>query len=257
MERALSEASLDTRFLTLEVSAEDIGPAVHGMRAMGMRGAMLFAPHRRSVMPHLDSLTDRASYVEEVNLLMREGKQLVGDHIVGMAVHHSLGNDIDVTKLNVLILGAGAAARSVAFEFASHGARNIFVVNRTAEPGERLVATLGQRFDANIQFQQWVSDIRPGDEPGVIVLAASMDVESGQGRVPIELAQVAPGSYLVDMRPCVSRTKLLDDATAQGLNVVTGLDVQISEAMIAFQRWTGVRPDPTLMRDALEEFLLI
>ena len=257
MERALEEASLDTRVLTLEVAVDDIEPAMQGMRAMRMRGALLLPPHRAAVNPYLDCLTDRAQFVGEVNLVVRNGQQLEGDHIVGTAVRDSLGSDCDLASLHVTILGAGAAARSVAIEFASHGANSMTIVNRTSESGTQLVETLGQQFDIHAEFKQWVSDIRPQDGMNVVVLAAAMDESSGRARVPIELDPIAENSTIVDMRPSTSPTRLIDDCQARNLNVVTGLDVQISEASIAFYRWTGIEPNRAVMRDALEEFLLI
>jgi len=64
MERAFAEAGLDWRYLTLEVSPEDLGDAVRGFRAMGFRGGNFTIPHKVTVLRYLDALSEAARIIK-------------------------------------------------------------------------------------------------------------------------------------------------------------------------------------------------
>src|SRR6516225_5040867 len=72
MEKALARAGLDWRYLTLEVAPEQLPDAMRGARAMGFRGGNLTMPHKVTVLPLLDELTESARLIGAVNCWKRE-----------------------------------------------------------------------------------------------------------------------------------------------------------------------------------------
>jgi shikimate dehydrogenase len=53
------------------------------------------------------------------------------------------------------------------------------------------------------------------------------------------------------------KTWLLRVAAERGCRTLDGLGMLVNQAAISFKTWTGIVPDATVMRDALEEFLEI
>ena len=60
IEQAIRQASVDVRFLTFEVSIDDFGDAMRGIRALGLRGVKITAPPREAVLQYGDRPTDHA-----------------------------------------------------------------------------------------------------------------------------------------------------------------------------------------------------
>ena len=76
MEKSFVHHGLDWRYLTLEVSPENLGEAIRGVRALGFRGANITKPHKVPVLEYLDRLTDAAALIGAVNCIVRDGQQL-------------------------------------------------------------------------------------------------------------------------------------------------------------------------------------
>ena len=116
MEKAFAKAGLDWRYLTLEVPPEGLADAIRGMRAMGFRGCNLTIPHKVTVVPLLDRLSDAAKLMGAVNCVQRVEDELIGENTDGKGFVESLSGVIDPAGKNVVLLGAGGAARAIAIE---------------------------------------------------------------------------------------------------------------------------------------------
>ena len=142
MEKAFSQASLDWRYLTLEVPPGQLAPAVQGMRAMGFRGGNFTIPHKVAVIQHLDGLSPAAELMGAVNCVNRSGDKLIGENTDGKGFVQSLREITDPKDKRVVILGAGGAARAIAVELGLSGAAEITIVNRSLQRGEELAGLL-------------------------------------------------------------------------------------------------------------------
>src|SRR5690606_20285038 len=90
MERAFAALDLDWRYLTLEVSPENLGDAIRGMRAMGFRGGNITKPHKVAVIQYLDGTSEAAGLIGAVNCIDRQGDQLIGENTDGKGFVQSL-----------------------------------------------------------------------------------------------------------------------------------------------------------------------
>jgi shikimate dehydrogenase len=90
----------------------------------------------------------------------------------------------------------------------------------------------------------------------IVVNATSIglfpDVEA---RVPLDVQSLRPGMVVADVIGNPPRTRLIRDAEARGATVLDGLGMLVNQGVIAIRHWTGVDPDPAVMRAALEDAL--
>ena len=256
MEKAFTAAGLDLRFLTLEVSPSHLEDAVRGIRAMGLRGAILLAPHATAAAACLDDLSPSARLTGMVDLIDRDGDRLIGDNSLGKGLLELTRESMDPAGKQVVLLGAGRGARAVAVELALAGAGEIVIINRTAESGQELAELLDEQAGARSRFVHWVGDFTTPEETALVVQATSIGSDDASVRIPLNLDGLPAHAVVVDMRLPPSN-KFLRDASARGLVVLDGLDVMVSQAAIAFRCWTGIEPDKNVMHDALEEFLML
>ena len=64
---------------------------------------------------------------------------------------------------------------------------------------------------------------------------------------------LAPDMIVADVIPNPPRTRLIDDATSRGCTVIDGHGMLVGQGRIGIEYWTGVDPDETVMRRALED----
>ncbi|MCA8983490.1 MAG: shikimate dehydrogenase [Planctomycetaceae bacterium] len=258
MEAAYRHHGLAWRYLTIEVSPEDLPAAVQGMRAMNFRGGNLTIPHKVAVIPLLDRLSEAAKLMGAVNCIVREGSELVGENTDGKGFVESLQAVCSPVGKRIVMLGAGGAARAMSVELALAGAREITIVNRSRERGETLVQLLNgpvrERVDITAQFVPWEGDYEVPAETDVLINATSIglypDVEA---RIPLRLETITPRMVVADVIPNPPETRLVREARALGCQVLDGLGMLVNQGVIGFRLWTGVTPDAAVMRRALEE----
>ena len=254
IESAFRHHGLDWRYLSIEVGPEGLGDAVRGLKAMGFRGGNLTIPHKVAVIEHLDRLTDAAALMGAVNCIVREGDELVGENTDGKGFVESLAEVTDPSGKQVVILGAGGAARAITVELALAGASGFVVVNRSVQRGQELVNLLNDQDLAEARFVAWDGDYAVPDSTDVVINATSIglfpDIEA---RVPLDISTLSPPMIVADVIPNPPRTRLVLDAENAGCTVIDGLGMLVNQGVIGLKAWTGIDPDPGVMRAALEE----
>jgi shikimate dehydrogenase len=255
MEKAFVAAGLDWRYLTLEVSPEKLADAVCGLRALGFKGANFTIPHKVAVIPLLDELSPAAEMMGAVNCMNRVGDKLVGENTDGKGFVQSLREFGELTGKQVVILGAGGAARAIAVELGLSGVGDITIVNRSAIRGEELAALLRDRVKVSAQFVLWEGDYAIPAEADIVINATSIGLGDAAARVPIDVESLRPELIVADVIFNPPQTWLLRTAADHGCRTLDGLGMLVNQAVIGFRIWTGIEPDAAVMREALEEFL--
>lgn len=256
-EKAFAAAGLDWRYLTLEVSPENLGDAVRGMKAMGFRGGNFTIPHKVAVIPYLDGLSEAAAMMGAVNCAYRDGDKLLGENTDGKGFVQSLSGIVDPAGKRVTILGAGGAARAIGVELGLSGVADITVVNRSAPRGEELASLLRERTKIAASFAPLNGQLAVPLETDIFINATSIGLNEESARVPVALESLRPGLIVADVVFNPAETRLLAEAKENGCHVLDGLGMLVNQAVISFKIWTGIAPDAAVMREALEEFLAI
>jgi shikimate dehydrogenase len=254
IEAAFRRHGLDWRYVQFEIEPEQLADAVRGMRAMGFRGGNVTTPHKVAIVKHLDRIAESASMMGAVNCIVRRGKELVGENTDGKGFVQSLRGVTDPAGKRVVMLGAGGAARAIGVELALAGARSLTVVNRSKERSRELAELLRTKAKAAAEAVAWDGDYKVPSDADVVVNATSIGLfPDVQARVPLDLSTLAPRMVVADVIPNPPETRLLRDAQARGCTTLDGLGMLVNQGVIGFKAWTGIDPDPGVMRKALED----
>ncbi len=261
MEKAFAACGLDWRYLTLEVPAENLEDAVRGMKAMGFHGGNFTMPHKQTVIPLLDGLSEAAAMMGAVNCVNRVDDpaggepKYVGENTDGKGFVQSLRELTDPAGKQIAILGAGGAARAIAVELAIAGAGEITIVNRTAEHGQELVDLLTDKAKVAAKYIPWTGDYEVEEATDVLINGTSIGLFNGDEPVPINYDSLNKTTVVADVVFNPPNTYFLREARQRGCQTLDGLGMLVNQAVIGFKIWTGVDPDPVVMREALEEYL--
>ena len=253
VEAAYRHHKLDWRYLTIEVGPDDLEEAVRGAMVMGFQGFNCTIPHKVKVIEYLDDLGESASLMGAVNCVVRTDGKWIGENTDGKGFVSSLQELTDPKGKKVVIFGAGGAARAISVEVALAGASQITIVNRSSERGEELTTLLQEKLPCATSFSPWESTYSIPAETDVVINATSIglfpDVDA---RINFDPDTLLPNMVVADVIPNPPSTNLVKDARAKGCPVIDGLGMLVNQGVIGIRHWTGIDPDPKIMRAALE-----
>ena len=253
VEAAYRHHKLDWRYLTIEVGPDDLEEAVRGAMVMGFQGFNCTIPHKVKVIEYLDDLGESASLMGAVNCVVRRDGKWIGENTDGKGFVSSLQELTDPKGKKVVIFGAGGAARAISVEVALAGASQITIVNRSSERGEELTTLLQEKLPCATSFSPWESTYSIPAETDVVINATSIglfpDVDA---RINFDPDTLLPNMVVADVIPNPPSTNLVKDARAKGCPVIDGLGMLVNQGVIGIRHWTGIDPDPKIMRAALE-----
>jgi shikimate dehydrogenase len=256
VEAAYRHHGIDARYLNCEVAPDALGDAVRGARALGWAGFNCSIPHKVAVIEHLDGLGDSAAVIGAVNCAVRRDGRYVGENTDGAGFLEALRQVADPAGRTLVVLGAGGAARAIAVEAALAGAAAITIVNRDRNRGAELVALLRGATDTRAELTVWDRPYRVPAETDILVNATSVglfpDVDA---RLDLDPDGLRPGMVVADVIPNPPRTRLIREAEARGCVVLDGLGMLVNQGAIAIRHWTGIDPDPAVMRQTVAGIL--
>jgi len=257
IERAFAAAGLDWRYLTLEVSPDQLGDAVRGLKAMGFVGGNFTIPHKVAVVELLDDLTEAAALMGAVNCVYRDGDKLVGENTDGKGFVQSLREATEPEGKRVVVLGAGGAARAIAVEMGLNKAARIEIVNRDPDRGQELASLLNDKVGIDAEFTLWKGNYDVDEATDILINATSVGMHDAKARLAVNVKTLQEKMVVADVIFNPPQTRLLRNAAERGCTTVDGLGMLVNQGVVGFKIWTGVDPDTTVMREALEEFLML
>lgn len=257
-EAAFAAAGLNWRYLTIEVAPSDLGAAVAGARALGLRGFNLTIPHKVAVMQHLDDIAPEARAIGAVNTVRRDGNRLIGENTDGKGFLRGVRQDagVDPRGKRVVLLGAGGAARAIATELALAGVSEIVVVNRSPHRGEQMTGDLQRSAPCAVRLEYWKDAFTVPPGVDILVNATPIGLYPDVDAMPdVDLSQASPSTLVCDAVFNPPETRLLLAAKARGLPVLDGLSMLVYQGVIGFELWTGRTAPEAVMKAALREAL--
>lgn len=231
-------------YLAFEV--QDPGGALTGMRALKIQGLSVTIPHKRAVMDHLDEIEPLALEIGAVNTVaLREGR-LIGFNTDCQGAVSALSERLPPAGRRAAVLGAGGAARAVAFGLLRAGAI-VSIFNRDRERGERLAAALGVAYAPLDTFD--------GSRFDILVNATAAGMAPLTEALPVAPDSLHPGLLVMDIVYNPLETRLLSAARRKGCATVDGLEMFVRQGARQLEIWTGRRAPLATMRQAALQIL--
>jgi len=246
---AFAHCGLDVRYELWDTEPEALAGRVVSLRDGAILGANVTIPHKEAVIPHLDELGGQSARVGAVNTIVNRSGRLFGFNTDGPGFVAALRNEaaFDPAGKSILLLGAGGAARGIAFALAEARVESLGIWNRTPARASRLA------IDVNAALAS-VHTARASDPSGYdcVVNCTSVGMEGGrnEGEIPCDLSLARPGALAVDIVYKPAETAFLRAAGSHGLHTLGGLPMLIYQGALAFELWTGVTAPVDVMFEA-------
>jgi shikimate dehydrogenase len=249
---AFSHLGLDFVFLAFHVKAADLENAIRGMRGLGIHGLNVTMPHKTAVIGCLDEVDFTVRFLDSANTILNRDGKLSGFSTDGVGALKALSeNGVDLPGKKVLLLGAGGAAKAIAFALVQE-VGELAILNRSAEKAEELAETLGHMFNRKVVGAALSPDavktkLRDSD---VLVNATSAGMKPNLSQSVVAPEALRPDLAVMDIVYNPVETKLAKDAKAAGAKVVSGVEMLIYQGAASFEIWTGKQAPIEVMRKA-------
>ncbi len=248
-EAAFDHCGLDVHYERWDTPADALETRIRMLRSGDVLGANVTIPHKEAVIPFLDELGGLSARVGAVNTIVNREGRLFGFNTDGPGFVAALKNEsaFDPAGKTLLLLGAGGAARGIAFALGEAHAAQVSIWNRSAERAYRLIAQLsaaGVRADWQAAPEPW------GYDCIVNCTSVGMEGTGTEGTAPRDFTRAKPEALAVDIVYKPEVTSFLEAAAARGLRTLGGLPMLIYQGALAFELWTGVPAPVDVMFDA-------
>lgn len=251
--RGFEVCGLNMYYVAFEVDPLCLEAALKGMAALSFAGFNITLPFKEVVLPFLDSVHVEAEMIGAVNTVVIKGGQFHGYNTDGIGFLNSLQEKgINAAGKNILLIGAGGAARAVAVSLALQGAESIIIANRTVSRARELcnkVSSIGVNCRAvsteNINEEVNLKTIN------FVVNATPVGMYCSDDDIIFPVSELPPGSAVCDL-VYGQKTRLLQEAANFGHTAVDGSGMLLYQGTEAFRLLTGHEPPVQAMRQALD-----
>jgi shikimate dehydrogenase len=229
---AFRELGLNVVYVAFEVA--DLAQAVAGLRGLAIPGVSVTIPFKEEIIPMLDELEPKAAKIGAVNTVVNRDGILTGHNTDWLGALAALEEKTEITGQHVLILGAGGAARAIAFAILEKG-------------GQVAVTDVDRDKALALSRKLWVEVVAPdylGEYPAeVLINATPVGMEPKSGDIPLDPALLGNFRVVMDIVYKPLETRLLQEARTRGCQVIDGLRMLIHQGAAQFELWTG-KPAP-------------
>lgn len=249
----------DFSYERIETDCESLRSTVQRLIGEGYNGFNCTMPLKTDIAQLADCVSDEARVLSSANtIVIREGKLQAyttdGEGIL-LAVRRGFGDfnksvEECVKGKNVLLLGAGGAARSAALSLKNAGAE-LAVANRTLESAYALGDMLGAPIRCLPLERKILCDAARGAD--ILINCTAMGMSGKAEFEYLDFVDALPlEAMVIDAVYNPLETALLGKARGRGLSAISGLWMLIYQGAAAFEKWSGIRPDEDACARAFE-----
>jgi shikimate dehydrogenase len=249
---AFKHLKLDFVFLAFRVKAADLDNAMRGVRGLGIRGLNVTMPHKIAVIRYLDEADSNVRSLGSANTILNDAGKLSGFNTDGVGALHALReNGVNPEGKNVLLLGAGGAAKAIAYALAQD-AGALCILNRVPEKAAVLADALNRVFSKEVVGGVLSpSAVQKNlQEADILINTASVGMHPNVNQSLVAPQWLKPDLAVMDIVYNPVETKLAKDAKAAGARVISGVEMLLYQGAASFQIWTGHAAPIEVMRTA-------
>lgn len=253
---AFQKLGLDYIYVAFRVEKSMLKMAVDGVRALNIRGLNVTIPHKVEIIKYLDKVDELAEKIGAVNTVVNEGGKLIGYNTDGPGAIKALQDKGFYPKgKRVLMLGAGGAARAIAYYVAKEEPSEIIILNRNVERALEVSGKIGSEMDIACKAAKLDEDnIKKAlEKTDLLINCTSVGMFPKVNETLVPKAFLKKDMTVMDIVYNPIYTRLLREAADVGCNIIFGLDMLVKQAALSFEIWTGIKaPVEEMRRTALE-----
>ncbi len=256
----------DYVYLPFPIHPDDLKDAIAGFKAIGLRGFNITIPHKQTIIPLLDEISDVARAIGAVNTVWygdrSNGEQgWCGTNTDAVGFLSPLkAIEKDWSNTRAIILGNGGASRAVVAACYQLGCKRISIVGRNPEKLALFAESWATSPDIATRLKVMTCDELPVQLPkaGLVVNATPVGMHPKVEESPLndeEIELMRKDAIAYDLIYSPRPTKFLQQAAAARLATIDGLEMLVQQGAAALEIWLGQPAPVDIMRQSLLDYL--
>lgn len=252
----ISALGLDYIYMAQHVGRGQAAQWLQAAKTAGYAGFNATMPHKLDLVPLMDHLDQDAQLYGAVNTVAIRDGVAYGYNTDGRGFLQSLLDaGIQPQGRNVVILGAGGAAKSVSLKLVQQGAASVHICNRTVSKAEELCSAVPDVMKAAPMDASTLERLLP--DADLLINCTSMGMDGVDAQFPdlSFLDHLAPHAPVCDLIYAPPETLFLEQARLRGHQTLNGLNMLIWQAIFALEHFTDTKIDGQAMKEVLAPML--
>ncbi|MGB2842755.1 MAG: shikimate dehydrogenase [Halobacteriota archaeon] len=247
---AFEKLGLDAVYLAFGVAQEELGDAIKGAKSLGIAGLNVTIPLKEKALSFVNAevVAKKIGAINTIDFSIG-----VGYNTDGIGSLRVLKETVGELKgKNVLILGAGGAAKAISYYLDTEGAR-VTIANRTKERAAQLASNLrnANSIGLDAELKEHVKD------SDILINATSVGMHPHEDATLVNADMMHPDLVVFDIVYNPVDTKLLREAKKAGVKkVVDGVKMLVYQGAASFRIWTKMEPPVEVMEKAVRDALI-
>ena len=235
---------------------KSLSDAIRGAYALNLLGLNVTVPYKSDVMESLADCDELAKKIGAVNTLVRVDNGFKGYNTDMTGLYRAMTSyGISIEGEGVILLGAGGAARAVAFLCVYYGAKKVYILNRNVQKAEAIAKEVNLVMNKECLVAMGLEEYdRLPEEKMLCIQATSVGLSPKEQDVVIEnedfYKRIHTGYDLI-YRP--TNTRFMQLVKEQGGQAFHGLKMLLYQGVEAFELWNGVKISPELADKVYEQ----
>lgn len=248
---AFRHLGMNRTYLPFRIPREHLDSFLDDAPELGLQGLSVTIPHKETIAARLTELDGAVKNLRACNTVIFRDGQTLGYNTDYRAAMDSLAEALDpqggarpdLKNKTALVLGAGGAAKAVAYGLVRRGA-DVAIASRTRDQADKLAASLGCRaIDWSTRHNGWVD---------ILVNCTPVGMHPEVDETPFDKHYLKPSMLVFDTVYNPENTLLVKEARQRSAAVITGVDMFVRQAALQFKLFTGQDAPEDVMRATLK-----
>lgn len=234
------QMGIDFAYVPFKVQKEQVETAIKGAYALNLTGMNVTVPHKQTVIPYLKELDSAAKSIGAVNTLVRTEGGYKGYNTDAAGFLRAIkGAGIHISGQDCLLIGAGGAAKAVAYILGEQEAASVVVLNRNEQRAWNLAQEMNQLFQRNFMTALGLHDYGRLEKKSWLAIQTTTvgmhpDIEASPVQDKAFYKKI---SVAMDVIYTPAKTQFMTLVEEAGGRAIGGLDMLIYQGIEAFELW--------------------
>ncbi|MEN6347974.1 MAG: shikimate dehydrogenase [Syntrophomonas sp.] len=254
----LDKLGVNGIYVPFEVSPGKLEGAIAAIRSLDIRGVNVTIPFKEEVIKYLDDLSEEAAACGAVNVISNVAGRLVGYNTDGKGFVAALQEEQIDVKGRAVFIGAGGAARSVAYELARAGISRLDFLDLSIARAEGLAnfITKSTSCCSSAQIMNENEYYILSEKADIIINCSPVGMYPNCEQSPVaEFKQIPARAVLCDLIYNPWQTKFLRLGQEHGLKTIGGCSMFVHQGAQTLEILMGLKPPLSFMKEVVRDQL--
>ncbi len=246
---AFRSLGLDCTYIAYRIPKGDLKAGIESLKKIKISGFNVTIPHKIEMMNFLDDASKECKMIGATNTVSNENGRLFGYNTdMDGFLDPIKKKEISISGQNVLLMGAGGAARAIIAGFAKENAAKIFIANRTRQKAEEL-AKFASSLGVESEHVMLAESESCAQKSKFLVNATSIGLKGEPSQISAKV--INPDHVVYDIVYMPMNTDFVLQGKKSGATIIYGYEMLLGQACIAFELWHKLKAPYDAMKKVL------